>query len=236
MNIAIIIAGGLGVRFGSSVPKQFVLVNGIPVIALTIKQFQEHSEINEVGIVCLKHYIQDLKNIIVKYNFNKVKWIVPGGSTGFASIRQGLNKAKDLYKDSDLILIHDAVRPLVTKDIISDCIRVASTCGNATACIPCATVVLRKNGQCGQLSTEVVEREQIMLTQTPQALKLGEFIELHRLADLNNIIDSVATCTLLIQLKKQAFFSKGDEINIKITTKSDFLILKSMIESGVIVY
>lgn len=230
-NIAMIIAGGIGSRLGDKIPKQFVKINGIPIIIYTLIQFNKHPEISEIGVVCLEQYISYLSNLCEVYSLNKVKWIIPGEKTGFLSIHEGIKQAQNLYKADDLILIHDAVRPMVSAEVISDCIRVAKVYGNATASIACTTVVLKKSDNGGLSSNEVIDRNNIMLTQTPQAFSLKLISELHDEAILNKKCDLTATCTIMASLNRSVYFSKGDGINIKLTTPADLVLLKSLISN-----
>ena len=126
-------------------------------------------------------------------------------------------------------MIHDAIRPMVSAEIISDCIRVANKYGNATTVIPCAEAMLQTED--GDVSTGSYPRDRLKRTQTPQAFKLGDFCELHREALKAGITNSVASCTLMIEMGKQVYFSVGSEKNIKLTTVDDIDIFKALLET-----
>ena len=119
MNIAIIIAGGKGIRTHQDVPKQFLNVNNKPIIVYTMEAFQNHPDIDAIEVVCLEGWEEILKAYANQYKISKLKWVTVGGLNGQDSIRNGLEYIKDEVKDDDIVLIHDAVRPMVSTDIIS---------------------------------------------------------------------------------------------------------------------
>ena len=126
MNIAIIFAGGVGTRMNTKDrPKQFLMVHGKPIIVHTIEKFQEHAEIDGIIVVCVKDWINYMKEMQFRYRLDKIAKIVPGGKTGQLSIYAGLKAAEDIFGvDDNIVLIHDGVRPLIGKQIIQIILRV----------------------------------------------------------------------------------------------------------------
>ena len=120
MNIALIIAGGSGNRMGQDIPKQFMHVDGAPIIIWTLKAFQQHPDIDAISVVCLKGWETVLQSYANQFMIDKLRWIFPGGSSGMKSIHNGIYGLKEAgCRDDDLVLIHDAVRPLLSQEIIS---------------------------------------------------------------------------------------------------------------------
>ena len=158
MNIGLIIAGGTGQRMGKQIPKQFLNVNDKPIIIYTLEAFQKHPNIDEIGVVCIDGWHDILKAYARQYNITKLKWVISGGNNGQDSIRNGVDESSNRYKETDLLLIHDAIRPLVTEEIISDCIVQCENYGSAIVTIPCTTAVLRINADEDNKSNEVVPR------------------------------------------------------------------------------
>ena len=136
MNIALIIAGGKGVRMQQEVPKQFLTVNEKPVIAYTLEAFQRHADIDAIAVVCIAGWENILCAYAREYGITKLKHIIPGGDCGQASIRNGVFELEKHYSRDDLVLVHDAIRPMVSAEIISDCIATATQYGSAIAVIP----------------------------------------------------------------------------------------------------
>lgn len=228
MNIALIIAGGSGKRMQQEIPKQFLNVNDKPIIIYTLEAFQKHPDIDEIGVVCIEGWHELLRAYGRQYKIDKLKWIVPGGENGQGSIRNGVFEAEKRYSDDDIILIHDAIRPLVSSEIISDCIIQSRLHGSAIVTVPCNTAVLRKD-ETEMASHEVVLRNELAMTQTPQAFPIKRIADAHRTALERGITDSVASCTLMIELGEEVHFSIGSETNIKITTQDDLKIFKAIL-------
>ena len=130
MNIVLLIAGGVGSRFGANIPKQFVEINNKPIIAYTLETFQ----IVVVSVAGWEDYIERLKN---NFAITKLMHIITGGDSRFESIYKGLISLADIANESDLILIHDAVRPCVTTNQINSSLRVAKIQGAALAVASC---------------------------------------------------------------------------------------------------
>lgn len=226
-NIALLIAGGSGSRMHQDIPKQFLTVNEKPVIVYTLEAFQKHPEIDEIAVVCIDGWEQVLWAYARQFNITKLKHIVPGGKTGQESIKNGVMELERQYDENDIVLIHDAIRPMVSAEIISDCIRVTKKYGNATTVIPCAEAMLTTED--GDSSVDSFPRDNLKRTQTPQAFYIQDICDLHREAAQKGITNSVASCTLMIELGKKVYFSHGSEKNIKLTTVEDIDIFKALL-------
>ena len=226
-NIALLIAGGSGNRMGQDIPKQFLTVNERPVIVYTLEAFEKHPAIDSIAVVCIEGWEQVLKAYAKQFNISKLKYVVPGGKNGQASIRNGVFELEKHFDCEDIVLIHDAIRPMVSSEIISDNIRVAREFGNAVTVIPCAEAMMQTDD--GKISTGSYPRDRLKRTQTPQAFHLGDISELHRNALEAGITNSIASCTLMIEMGNQVFFSAGSEKNIKLTTVEDIDIFKALL-------
>jgi len=227
MNIALIIAGGVGNRMHQNIPKQFLTVYERPVIVYTLEAFESHPEIDAIAVVCIEGWDQVLWAYARQFNISKLQYVVPGGKNGQDSIRNGVYELKKHYSPNDIVLIHDAIRPMVSAEIISDNIRVAHEFGNAVTAIPCAEAMMQTED--GVVSTGSYPRNQLKRTQTPQAFRIGDICDLHRRALEAGITNSVASCTLKIEMGEQVFFSAGSEKNIKLTTVEDIDIFKALL-------
>ena len=226
-NLALIIAGGSGNRMGQSIPKQFLTVNERPVIIYTLEAFQKHPEIDEIAVVCIDGWQSVLQAYANQFNITKLKHIVPGGKNGQDSIRNGIYELMKDHSPEDVVLIHDAIRPMTSAEIISDCIRVTKEKGCAIAVIPCAEAMMQTED--GQVSIGSYPRDRLKRTQTPQGFRLGKIFDLHKRALEAGITNSVASCTLMIEMGEQVYFSIGSEKNIKLTTVEDIDIFKALL-------
>lgn len=227
MVIALIIAGGLGNRMNQDIPKQFLTVNEKPVIIYTLEAFQNHPEIDVIAVVCIEGWENVLCAYAKQFNITKLQHIVPGGQNGQDSIRNGVYEIEKYFNSDDIVLIHDAIRPMVSAEIISDCIRITAKYGNAITVIPCAEAMVKTND--GVVSAGSYPRDQLKRTQTPQGFHIGQVCNLHREALQAGITNSVASCTLMIEMGKQVYFSIGSEKNIKLTTIEDLDIFKALL-------
>lgn len=227
MNIALLIAGGSGNRMGQSIPKQFLTVNERPVIVYTLEAFQKHPEIDLIAVVCIEGWESVLQAYANQFSITKLKYIIPGGKNGQDSIRNGVFELEKGCSSDDIVLIHDAIRPLVSAEIISDCIRVTKEKGNAIAAIPCAEAMIQTED--GIESIGSYPRNRLRRTQTPQGFRVGDICDLHRRALEAGITNSVASCTLKIEMGEKVFFSIGSEKNIKLTTLEDIDIFKALL-------
>ena len=162
-----------------------------------------------------------------RFNITKLRHVVPGGKNGQDSIRNGVFELEKYYAGDDIVLIHDAIRPMVSAEIISDNIRVANEYGNAITVIPCAEAMLQTED--GVVSTGSYPRDRLKRTQTPQAFHIGQICSLHRRALEAGITNSVASCTLMIEMGEQVYFSTGSEKNVKLTTVEDIDIFKALL-------
>ena len=226
-NIALIIAGGSGARMHQNIPKQFITVNERPVIVYTMEAFQNHPDIDIISVVCIEGWERMLWAYAAQFNISKLKHIIQGGENGQSSIRNGVYELEKYYKNDDIVLIHDAIRPMVSAEIISDCIVTTRKYGCAIATIPCAEAMIQTLD--GHISTGSYPRNNLKRTQTPQGFPIGKICDLHRRALEKGIMDSVASCTLMIEMGEQVYFSSGSEKNIKLTTVEDIDIFKALL-------
>ena len=232
MNIALLIAGGSGNRMGQDIPKQFLHVDGCPIIIHTMMCFQRHPDIDAIAVVCLKGWDTVLQAYANQFNITKLKWIFPGGASGMESIHNGIYGLKDKgCDDSDLVLIHDSVRPLLSQDIISSNIAICKAYGYAITGIQCREAILESDD--GFVSTTSIPRDTLIRTQTPQTFRLGNIIEVHEEAMHKGIVDSVASCTLIAEVGgREMHIVPGSEKNIKVTTVEDIEILKALMHTS----
>lgn len=230
MNIALLTAAGSGVRMHQDIPKQFIHVNNKPVIIHTMEAFQNHPSIDAIIVVTIDSWSEVVWAYAKQFNVDKLKWVVPGGATGQDSIRNGLETIANAGIDEDIVvMIHDGNRPLVTTEIISDSLVTFKKYGSAVAVIPCTEVVFESED--GFSSCVSTEREKLFRTQTPHTYRLEELMNAHKEADEKGIKGTAASCMLMKELGKTTYFSKGSEVNLKITTLEDLSLFKALLST-----
>ncbi len=141
MNLAVIFAGGVGKRMNNnSRPKQFLELNGKPVIIYTLELFDSHPQIDGIIVACVDGWTPFLERSISQFGLTKIKSIVPGGASGQESIYNGLCAAEryaaENGADDTIVLIHDGVRPLINQQTITDNIVMARESGSCITCVP----------------------------------------------------------------------------------------------------
>ena len=230
MNVALIIAGGNGSRMKQEIPKQFLTVMNKPIIIYTLEKFQNHPGIDKIQVVCLKGWEEILKAYAKQYNITKLLDVVPGGSTGQESINNGVDSLKNICSEDDLIIVHDAVRPVINDEIISDCLIKASEHGNAVSSIPVVETIIKTDDKIsGNIS---IPRDSVMRVQTPQCYRYGKLTWAYNQAKEKNITNATYVNTLLVELGETLYFSAGSEKNIKITTVDDIEVFKAFMQDN----
>ncbi len=230
-NIAVIFAGGSGIRMNTvSRPKQFLELNGKPVIIYTLELFDNHPDIDAICIACIESWIPFLKKMLRKFEINKVVDIVPGGETGQDSIYNGLcsaDKWARLQGDEAAVLIHDGVRPLITQQTITDNIQTVREKGNCITCVPATEtfVVTQDDG-----TLQIPSRKDSLIARAPQSFLLKDVLGAHEKALSENRHDFIDSCTMMSHYGHHLNTIIGPMENIKITTPSDFFIFRAMVQ------
>lgn len=227
-NYVILLAGGVGKRMGAEIPKQFMEVDGKPIIVYTIEKFQRNPKIEKIVVVCVNDWIEHLKELIKKYDLTKVEWITEGGDTGHDSIRNGVFFLKDKIEPDDYIIVHDAVRPVLPQKVIDEVLRVAHENGNASSSIACyPPIVYTEDFKSGITD---VDREHVMLTASPQAYRYSLALKCYEKAEEENKHNFTFTSSLLIHYGERVYFAKGTTSNIKITQREDIALFEALLK------
>ncbi len=225
-NYVILLAGGVGKRMGGDIPKQFLEVQGKPIIVYTLEKFQQNPQIEKIVIVCVKDWEQHVQDLVKKYSITKAVWITEGGNTGHDSIRNGVFFLRDKIEPSDFIIVHDAVRPVIPQKVINEVLSVAHEKGNASSSIPChPPIVYTDDFKSGVTD---IDREHVMLTASPQAYNYALVLRCYEISERENRHDFTFTSSLLIHCKERVYFAKGTTSNIKITKKEDIALFEAL--------
>lgn len=231
MNIAIIFAGGVGKRMQSkSLPKQFLMMHGKPIIIHTLEHFENHPEIDAIVVACVEEWISYLENLLKKYDIHKVKKIVPGGTTGQLSIYNGLIAAKAITDaKKNIVLIHDGVRPLITNSLISDNLYSVKKYGSAITSASVKETLITVNDE--QFITNIPNRSMCKTAKAPQSFYLEEILEMHDKALNDGKDDFIDSCTMMTFYGKHLHLIDGPIQNIKITTADDFYSMRAILDA-----
>jgi 2-C-methyl-D-erythritol 4-phosphate cytidylyltransferase len=229
MVTALIFAGGTGQRMNvRAKPKQFLELHGKPIILYTLEHFEEHSEIDNIVIVCLESWIDELKLWLKRYDVRKITRIVAGGATGHESIYNGLKALKDICQPEDIVLIHDGVRPLINEALITANIAKVKECGTAITVEPVIESVIYSEQ--GDLINSVPERSRMYVAKAPQSFRYGAIWDLHQKAHRDGLvaIDSAHLCSTY---GTELHMVISPPNNMKITSPADYYIFRALYEA-----
>lgn len=230
MNIAIIVAGGVGARAGQRIPKQFIHIYDKPVIIYTLEKFQAHRAVDAIGVVCLAGWEEPLRTYAQQYGIAKLAWVIPGGGSSQESIHRGLAYLEGKCAREDVVVIHDGIRPMVPEDVISSCISSCAEHGNGVTALPVYEQVFRARD--GGTTDAYIPREGLRIVQTPQAYRYGDILGAYEEGARTGVgmHASAYANTLMTDLGHVLHFSAGSTRNIKITTGDDIEIFRAMLE------
>ena len=230
MNIAIIFAGGSGKRMGAGMPKQFLEINGKPIIIHTLDNFQNSPLIDKIYISCKKEYIRKLQHMLDYYRITKAAGVVEGGETGQDSIYNGLVYALKENPEDSNVLVHDGVRPLISDEVIEENIESVEKYGTAVTCTPFfETPVISVSGD---IVEDMPVRKYMFTAQAPQSFRLGELVKAHEeVRKVNPGYENIAdSCYLYRSIGKEVHIVEGNRGNIKVTTPEDFYLLRALLQ------
>lgn len=226
-NYVILLAGGIGKRMQSEIPKQFIKVKDKPIVVYTIEKFQKNDQVEGIVVVCIREWIEQLWELLDEYKLTKVRWVIDGGDTGHDSIRNGIFFLRDKIKPEDFVIIHDAVRPVLPQKAIDAVIQVAQENGNASSSIAChPPIVYTDDFKSG---IKDIDREHVMLTASPQAYRYSLALECYEKAEKENKHQFTFTSSLLIHYGHRVYFAEGTTGNIKITKQEDLALFEALL-------
>ncbi len=209
-------------------PKQFLELNGKPIIIYTLELFDNHPQVDAIVVACIDSWIPFLKKMIRKFEITKVVEIVEGGETGQDSIYNALQAAERIAKGEETtVMIHDGVRPLITEQTITENLKTVDEFGSCITCIPATETFVVKQAD-GAL--EIPERANSLIARAPQSFRLADIMTAHRRAISEGRHDFIDSCTMMSHYGYTLKTIIGPMENIKITTPTDFFIFRAMVE------
>lgn len=230
MNIAIIFAGGSGVRMGAGVPKQFLEINGKPILIHTLSLFEEHHKIDKIYLAVLGEYIPYVWALATEFHISKLAGVVEGGETAQDSVYNALRRAADENPGDSIVLIHDGVRPFIAYDVITKNIASVKQYGSAITSNSCQETVLISRDE-GQTADKLPRRKECYTAKAPQSFFLKDILEAHEAVRETNpgYADVVDSCTLMKSLGKPTHLIEGNQGNIKVTTPVDVYLFRALL-------
>lgn len=225
--IALIPAAGMGTRMNAGMNKQYLLLDGLPIVGRTIGVFEHSPIVDEIYVITPEPEIPFCREQVVeRLGLRKVRAIVPGGKERQHSVMNGLRAIPDAA-DDDVVIIHDGVRPFVTGDIIRRAVNVAAAGGGALVAVPAKdTIKVVRDG----IIRETPPRETLWQAQTPQAFRYGVIRNAHERAEAEGFLGT-DDASLVERLGGEVRVVMGDYRNIKITTPEDIILAEAFLKA-----
>ena len=239
MNIALILAAGSGTRMGNAdKPKQFLPIYGKPLMIHTIEAFEINDDVDKIVIVTNEQYIDQVKVWCKQYDLSKVKDVVAGGNSRQISVYNGLKAVEELVSSpDDIIVIHDAARPLISQKIINDNIAVCKQFGAVDTVIKASDTIIRSKDN--EIISDIPNRNELYQGQTPQTFKFNIIKKKKKKAlkeDIPNVKEDIPNVTddakLVLSFGTDVRLVEGSAQNFKITTFDDLMMLKALLKIG----
>ncbi len=226
--IAIIPAAGMGKRMGAEINKQYLLLAGKPILAHTLRVFEDAPLVDDIYVVVPEAEIPYCREHVVEhYGFTKVRRIVAGGSERQNSVMNGLKAVTDVGGD-DVVLIHDGVRPFISQHVLERAVDTARRHDGALVAVPVKdTVKVVREG----IVRETPPREELWLAQTPQAFRYAVIMAAHEIAEAERYL-STDDAALVEWLGKDIHIVMGEYRNIKITTPEDLVLAEAFLREN----
>lgn len=227
-NAVIILAGGKSGRNRQNIPNQFINIHDKPMIVYCMEVYQSHPLIDDIYIVCLKGWEDIVKSYARQYRITKLKGLIPGGSTGIASLKNGVDCIRRLYDPTDTVIIQEATRPLVSPEAISKLLLVCAEQGSATVCHTMNDYV-QFSLRDGKAS--YVDRDATVALQSPEAHRLSLILDVFEQARKRGHPLTESCCTMLMyNLGYKINFIEGGSNNIKIVREEDLTVFSALVK------
>ena len=220
MNIAIILAGGNASRMKKiDIPKQYLLIKNRPVICYSLETFQKHKDVDAIIIVAKEEWHDFLNEWIKKEGISKFRGFAIPGKSRQHSIYNGLVFAKEKVREDGIVIIHDSARPLVSEQIIRNCIQGASTSDGAMPVIRVKDTIYRSKD--GTHIEGLLNRDELYAGQAPESFKLDQYLSIHKQLTDDEIGSIRGSSEIAYRFGMKIELIDGSEDNFKITTKED---------------
>ena len=230
MNTAVILAGGVGSRMGVDRPKQFLMVQDKPIISYCFDIFQKHPEIDKMVVVVNEQWQGFTEEYAEKYGVSKICGYAPAGESRQHSIYNGLKCIAKNAPDTDIVIIHDAARPLVSDEIISDCIKGATEYDGAMPVISVKDTVYQSKDGC-EIDC-LLKRSELFAGQAPESFRFQRYYQIHNEVSDEEIGSTAGSSEIAYRHGMEIRMVKGSERNLKITTIEDLETFETILKGG----
>ena len=223
---AVIVAAGKGKRMGTEISKQFLPLRGKEILTHTVEKFEAAKEIRDIVLVTGQDSLQDVRDMVQEYNWKKVVSVVAGGKERQDSVWNGLQAVSE---DTEIVLIHDGVRPFVTEEILNDSIETAMEMGGCVAGVPAKDTIKVCNEE--NIAVATPDRSTLWQIQTPQTFRRELILQAYMQAKEDGFVGT-DDASLAEHSGYPVKVIMGSYRNIKITTREDLLVGEAFLKEG----
>lgn len=228
MNIAVILSGGVGSRMGLDRPKQYIEIDGNPILNYCFSTFMNNTLIDAIAIVCAEEWKSYVCRNVDRLRPLKPVYYAEPGETRQYSIYNALKEIqKHCYGDDDIVIIHDAARPLVSGKLIEDCIKACANADGAMPVIACKDTIYQSED--GKHIKALLNRDELWNGQAPEAFRLKKYLAAHEAMSSDALLKINGSTELAYKAGLECRMITGDPMNFKITTMEDLDTFKSII-------
>jgi len=230
VNMGLVIAGGIGQRMGYAIPKQFMAIQGKPLLIHTLERLEYHPRIHGIQVVCLPDWMDRAAAMIRYHGIDKCVGLEPGGESGMASIVIGVRALAEKVEDPAMtaVVIHVANRPILPADILDLALDSCHQHGSGVCALPVVEDPVHTAD--GITAAYAMDRKQIRRMQTPQVFRLTDLLDAYDEAERRGITDAVSCASLMLTLGRPVYLTPGTEKNLKVTTPDDVDIFRALLQ------
>lgn len=227
MNTAIILAGGIGSRMKTDRPKQYILVKNKPIIIYSLEIFEKHKDIDKIVVVVSDEWKSYVEDCVCKYKISKVCGYVSAGKTRQHSIYNGLKFIAENASNTDVCIVHDAIRPLVSHEIISEIIIGAIEDDGAMPVISVKDTIYQSKD--GKNIDNLLKRSELFAGQSPESFDFKKYFQIYSNVSDEEITNTTGSSEIACRHGMNIRLIKGSESNLKITTIEDLKTFETII-------
>lgn len=227
MNVAILLSGGIGARLGSSTPKQYLDIKGKPLFMYSVEKFDASNLVDAIVIVAAIEWMQFAKGVICNSTIHTNVFYANAGRNREESVFNGLKAIEQFAKDDDIVLIHDAVRPMFSPSDIDNCIEECKTYDGAIPVVSVKDATYQSSN--GKTITGLLDRDHLFAGQSPEGFRFGPFLSAHKQIGLEDFQQIHGSAEMAIKAGLTISTFSGSERNFKITTIEDLRLFESLI-------
>lgn len=231
MNIAVVLSGGVGTRMGTDIPKQYIEVAGKPVVWYCLKTFSQSVQIDAIVIGCALEWLEYVKKQVLSLHVKKPLYFsLPGETRQYSIYNALLEIKKQGYNESDVVIIHDAARPLVSEELINACLDRCMEADGVLPVIPVKDTLYQSKD--GKEISSLLNRNELFAGQAPEAFIFGKYLALHKNMPREELLKINGSTEIAYKGGLNVKLIRGDELNFKITTPEDLSNFENILRNG----